>query len=180
MADSTSPPHPRSLTPRNADMASLLLRAALAGIFIYHGVDKIFSPGNAWGTNWVNPWVYSMFNAPSAASEPPTWWFAAMQALVPWGELLGGVALFLGLLTRPAALALMIVQAVVVALVVMHPQFAFDRRGGIEYNLVIIAGCLALAVLVAGRLSLDELLLRAPRRAPRTPMREPLAAGTGQ
>jgi putative oxidoreductase len=180
MADSNSPPYPHTVTPRRADLASLLLRAALAGVFIYHGVDKIFGPNDAWGTNWVNVWIRSTLNAPMSSEEPPSALFAAAQAVVAWGELMGGIALILGLLTRPAAGALFLLQAAALYLIVANPNFSYDRRGGFEYNIVIMTMCLALLVLGSGRLALDRVLLRVRRATAHAPASAPLAAGAGR
>src|SRR5690349_10133328 len=31
----------------------LLLRASLAVVFLYHGLDKLLGPGSAWGADWA-------------------------------------------------------------------------------------------------------------------------------
>ena len=72
-------------------LAPLVLRLGLAVVFIFHGMQKVRA-GDSWGTGW-NP-------------EMP----GAMQAAVAWGELLGGLAMALGFLTRLAALGLIAIM----------------------------------------------------------------------
>src|SRR5262245_61730954 len=76
-------------------LAPLVLRLGLAVIFIFHGVQKV-SPDNGWGTNWMGP----------NADMP-----SVVQMLVAWGETLGGAALAIGLLTRVAALGIIVIMA---------------------------------------------------------------------
>src|SRR5437879_13654288 len=69
----------------------ILLRFALAAVFIYHGLGKVSPEANygvSWGDKMPNP--------------PPK----LLQVLVAWGEVLGGAACALGILTRFAALGL--------------------------------------------------------------------------
>src|SRR5262245_46873619 len=72
-------------------LVPLLLRAGLAVIFLYHGLHKV---GREAGMAW-------------AGEGLPGW----QQVLVAWGELLGGVALAVGFLTRTASLGLMVIMA---------------------------------------------------------------------
>jgi putative oxidoreductase len=98
-------------------------------------------------------------------------------------ELLGGIALILGLLTRPAALLLLAEQ--LVALLVVHLPHGFFLKptgpDGFEYNLVLVGTFLALVFLGSGKIGLDEEIRRkkgrtvyrerrvAPPEAPRPP-----------
>jgi len=115
----------------------LLLRLGLAVIFIYHGLDLVGGEGHNWGTSW-NP-------------ELP----AAVQAAVAWGELLGGIALALGFLTRPAAAGIAIIM--IGAIATVHWPKGFDvRHGGFEYNFAILVMCAALIVGGGGTLAVDR------------------------
>jgi uncharacterized membrane protein YphA (DoxX/SURF4 family) len=78
-----------------------VLRAALAAVFIYHGLDKV-RPENGYGMHWAQTMKEE---APPVLSNAPP-----IQILVAWGELLGGVAVALGILTRYAALGLLIIM----------------------------------------------------------------------
>src|SRR5204863_510301 len=99
----------------------------LATVFIYHGLPKIQA---AHGTAWMNP----------AANMSPV-----VQAIVAWGEFLGGVAVALGLFTRVAALGFIVLM--VGAIATVHAPKGFSAAvGGYEYNFVLM---LAAAALVA-------------------------------
>jgi putative oxidoreductase len=121
--------------------APLLLRAALAAVFIYHGLDKV-RPETNFGTNWDQHGLVQG---------------AALQALVAWGELLGGVAVALGILTRYAAVGLIIIM--VGAIVTVHGTKGFGMQGGgYEYNFVLIMVAAALAITGPGTMSLDRVI----------------------
>ena len=121
-------------------LAPLLLRLTLAAIFIYHGLALVGGPGHEWGAHW-NP-------SPQA---PP----APVQLAVSWGELLGGIALAVGLLTRLAAAGIIVIMAGAIALV--HWQHGFDiQNHGFEYNFAIIMMCLCLVLGGPGPLAVDR------------------------
>src|SRR2546421_12531213 len=86
-------------------LAPLILRAGLAVIFIYHGLGKV-NEGTGWGTNW-------------AGNTQPV----AVQLAVGWGELIGGIAVALGLLTRLAVLGLATIMTG--AIITIHGQHGF-------------------------------------------------------
>jgi uncharacterized membrane protein YphA (DoxX/SURF4 family) len=83
---------------------------------------------------------------------------AAVQYAVTWGEILGGVALILGVLTRLAALGLMVIQLGAIYFVTRQLGLTGEAGVGYEYNLVLIAACLALVILGAGAWSVDRFL----------------------
>jgi putative oxidoreductase len=119
----------------------LLLRLALAAIFIYHGLDLVGGAEKDWGASWDK--------RPDA---PP----AAAQLAVAWGQLIGGLALALGFLTRLAALG--IIAIMVGAIARVHWPNGFDiRKGGFEYNFAIIIMCLCLVLSGPGPLALDRI-----------------------
>ena len=81
----------------------------------------------------------------------------AMALLAGSAEFLGGIALFLGLLTRPAAIASAITM--LVAIFSVHVSNGlFLTNNGYEYALALFAMTTALAIQGAGRLSVDSLL----------------------
>jgi putative oxidoreductase len=132
--------------------APLLLRAALAAVFIFHGLEKV-KPEFNYGAHWAG----------DAQSAP-------VQMLVAWGELLGGVALALGILTRWAAIGLIIIQIGAIVTVTGEKGFglihgASEYKGGYEYNFVLILVTAALAILGPGTFSLDR-VIRVKSRGP--------------
>jgi uncharacterized membrane protein YphA (DoxX/SURF4 family) len=138
----------------------ILLRFALAAVFIYHGLEKV-NPENNYGMAWMKPPDPSKLppDAPPPKTLPP-----AMQVAVAWGELLGGAACALGLFTRAAALGLAIIM--VGAIVTVTGQAGFSLlKGGFEYNLVIIMVCASLILMGPGTVSLDR-VIRVKMRGP--------------
>jgi putative oxidoreductase len=116
----------------------LLLRLALAAIFTYHGANLIKAD---WGASWMN-------SMPEPAPAP-------LQLAVAWGELIGGIAMLLGFLTRVAALGLIAIMAG--AIYRMHWPYGFDiAKHGYEYNMLIIAVCLALVLMGPGNIAVDR------------------------
>jgi putative oxidoreductase len=119
-------------------LVPLLLRLALAAIFIYHGLDKIGKDG---GTSWH----------PGGPDAPP----GAVQLAVAWGELLGGVALAVGFLTRLAAVGIIAIMAG--AIVTVTWQNGFDNtKHGFEYNFAIIVMCVCLVLCGPGPIAVDR------------------------
>lgn len=72
-----------------------LLRLALAAIFIFHGLDLVGGEGNEMGARWMK-----------SEGAPPV----PVQLAVAWGQLIGGIAMALGFLTRLAAVGLIAVM----------------------------------------------------------------------
>jgi len=200
-------------TARPNALVPLILRLAVAAVFIYHGVDKIAGKDNELGAAWAHV-LWARQGAPPADLEaklasaphldearfkqlrdqireayasasaqektPESLQFAGAQMAVAWGELLCGLALLVGLLTRPAALAMIIVQAGAIATVTWGRGFAGTTGAGYEYNLLIIAVCVALALSGGGALSLDRLITerKAQRKAAAVnPTEQQVAAG---
>jgi len=130
-------------------LAPLFLRIALAVVFILHGYPKVFDEGNEMGAAWANQ-----------MPEPPT---SELQQAVAWGEFVGGIALAIGLLTRVAALGIIVIMGGAIYHVHVAHGFALDK-GGYEYNFVLIAMCLALMFGGAGTLSIDGFFRRKPKK----------------
>jgi putative oxidoreductase len=99
-------------------------------------------------------------------TPPQTLEHHAAQLAVAWGELLGGIALLFGFLTRIAAAGLLIIQVGAIYTVTWARGFSFDAGGGYEYNLALLAMCLTLMLSGGGALSLDRLLWRRRDRKP--------------
>jgi putative oxidoreductase len=127
-------------------VAALLLRLALAAIFIFHGLQLVGGEGHDLGAAWMNAMAEKQGQPPPAAP---------VQLAVAWGQLVGGIALALGFLTRLAALGIIVIMAGAIALV--HWANGFDiTKGGYEYNMLIIVVCITLVLLGGGNLAVDR------------------------
>ena len=153
-------PSPPDALPRT-DLAALVLRVGVAAVFIHHGLHKVLDPGNGWGASWVG----NLLNTPPGANDHSAY-FSAVQLCIAWGELLGGVALLVGLLTRVAAAGMILIQAGAVYFAVYSEAFSFTKEGGPEFNLTILGVCVAVLLLGAGRFSVDHVLARRRAKAP--------------
>jgi putative oxidoreductase len=127
-------------------LTALLLRLALAAIFIFHGLNLVNGEGNGLGATWMNAMAEKQGQAPAPAP---------VQLAVAWGQLIGGLALALGFLTRLAALGIIAIMAGAIATV--HWPNGFDiTKGGYEYNMLIIVVCLTLVLTGGGNVAVDR------------------------
>ena len=127
----------------------IALRAFLGfSFFVMHGLSKV-QPGGEWdgGQAWV---------AKHAKDAPEFLFYIAA-----WTELLGGLALLMGLLTRWASLGLAGVMAYAVFVVHWKNGFPFvdggKLVGGYEFAALYGIACVVLAITGPGSLSLDRL-----------------------
>ncbi|HEY9032596.1 MAG TPA: DoxX family protein [Pseudomonadales bacterium] len=126
----------------------LALRSVLGAVFIAHGSQKLFGWFGGYGIAGTGQWMASI-------GLEPGW---LMALLAGSGEFFGGLALLLGLATRPAALVTAFTM--LVALFVAHwDNGFFIGNNGYEYALTLMVASLAVLLQGAGRLSLDQLLL---------------------
>ena len=124
-----------------------VLRVVVGIVFLAHGGQKLF----VWGFGGVAGFLGQVgIPAPMLA--------AVVVTLV---ELLGGLALLLGLFTRWAAIPLAINMAV--AILTVHLRAGFFLPNGYEFALTLLAANVALILLGSGEASLDSLL---GKRAP--------------
>lgn len=121
-----------------------VLRVVVGIVFLVHGGQKLF----VWGFGGVAGFLGQVgIPAPMLA--------AVVVTLV---ELLGGLALLLGLFTRWAAIPLAINMAV--AILTVHLQAGFFLPNGYEFALTLLAANVALALLGGGEASVDRLLTK--------------------
>jgi putative oxidoreductase len=137
--------HPASKSAALTDIALLLSRVALGLVLLAHGWQKL------------NEYTIAGTAASFAQMGVPAPTAAATFATV--AELAGGAALILGLLTPVAAL--LNIANLLGALVLVHAgNGVFVTNGGYELVLALAAGLLVIAVLGAGKFSVDGLLGR--------------------
>lgn len=127
--------------------APLILRLVAGIVFIAHGAQKLFGWYGGNGLEATGQWMASIGLQPGIV----------MASLAGSAEFFGGVALILGLLTRPAAAALAFTM--LVATVWVHlGNGLFVSNGGYEFSLTLLAVSAALVLTGGGRLSLDRRL----------------------
>ncbi|SDT96051.1 putative oxidoreductase [Pseudomonas pohangensis] len=130
-------------------LAGLVLRVGLGLALIPHGAQKLFGWFGGHGLQGTGQWMESIGLQPGLL----------MAALAGGAEFFGGLALLLGLLTRPAAA--LTAFTMLVAIFSAHWSSGFFlANGGYEYAFVLLVASLALLISGAGRLSLDRLLVR--------------------
>ena len=163
----------QTIIPPRAEVLLALLRIAIGWHFLYEGWTKLLYPG------WTSVGYLSSSTGPLGAFFH---WLAAdpvrvrsVDLLNQWGLLLIGLALMLGLLVRPAAIAGMALLSLYY--IAYPPLFAPVTAGASEGNYVVIdknlIELLALGVifmLPAARLSLQRLFNRKGRSAPAAPV----------
>lgn len=118
-------------TRRAREVSDLPARLALGGAMLYHGLAKLRGDG-------VQQ-TAQMFE--SLGLRPGR----ALAVATGLAESFAGAAAILGIATRPAALAVLVTQAVAIRKV--HAPKGYDvMSGGMEYNLAIVAMALQLLV----------------------------------
>jgi putative oxidoreductase len=130
-----------------------VVRVALGVVFIAHGGQKVFGWFGGPGLKATIQTFQQYMKVPPAAT--------VMAALI---ELLGGLAMLVGVLARPAAAGIIIVM--LVAIVKVHGRHGFfmnfsntpGKGHGVEFNVVLIAMALSILISGAGALSIDYLL----------------------
>jgi len=126
-----------------------VIRILVGIIFMAHGAQKLFGLFGGYGLEGTGQWMESIGLAPG-------YLMALLSGSV---EFFGGLALVVGLLARPAALALSV--TLVVAILSVHiGNGLFMSNNGYEFALALLAGTVAVMIEGAGRFSLDRLIAR--------------------
>lgn len=127
------------------DLAPLVLRLGLGIVFLVHGVSKLNAgPASGFG---------SMLTGLSAPAPALFAW------LVTIAELVGGILLLVGLLTRLTTLPLIATLIGAIVLVKFDVGVIAGEGAampGAEVDIALLAGLVALLVIGPGRLSVDR------------------------
>jgi putative oxidoreductase len=143
--DATTPlaiPALRPLYDSLAGLADLVLRVLVGLLFVPHGYGKLFT----------NTEFFLKFFG-GLGLNPPVFFTYFIGSL----EFFGGIAVALGLLTRP--LAFMLFIDMVVAAIMVHLPRGWSGPGGAEYVVTLAVVSLVVAMRGSGRFSVDRLIL---------------------
>lgn len=136
-----------SQNPSAAQTGNLLLRVPVGLIFAAHGAQKLFGWFGGYGLTATAGWMESIGLTPGLP----------LALLAGSAEFFGGLLLVLGLLTRPAALALAVTMLVAIFSVHWQNGF-FMSNNGYEFALALLAATIALAASGAGKVALDNFI----------------------
>lgn len=125
-----------------ADIAFMGLRSTIGVIFILHGYSKI-------GNDGFIGWIGSM-------GIPPE-----MGIIIAMGELIPGILIIIGVLSRISASILSIIM--LGAIFHVKGAASITGEGGVELDLILLASCLVVIVMGPGRVSLAHIVKKIPR-----------------
>ncbi len=143
-----------ALVATSPSWAITVVRVVLGVIFFAHGSQKVLGWFGGYGLKGTTGWLASIGLPLSVAYA------------VCFFEFLGGIGLILGLRTRLAALAVIVVMVGAIAKVhwrngfFMNWDLAAGKGHGMEANLAFIAMAVACLIAGGGALSVDALLAR--------------------
>lgn len=131
----------------NNSVSSLVLRIPVGIILSAHGAQKLFAWFGGYGLEGTGQWMESIGLAPGFL----------MALLAGSAEFFGGIALIIGLLTRPAALVSAFTM--VIAIFSVHAANGlFMSNNGYEFALALLAATAALVIQGGGKYSIDSLI----------------------
>ena len=133
----------------DAGLAALALRVPVGIILAAHGAQKLFGWFGGYGLEGTGQWMASIGLEPGYL----------MALLAGSAEFYGGLALVLGLLTRPAA-AVSAFTMLVAIFSVHFEHGLFLTNNGYEYALALFAATVALTIQGAGNFAVDNTLAK--------------------
>ena len=138
----------RKLIATSSTWFTLPVRVALAAVFIAHGSQKVLGSFNGPGFK-----AFISGNTPFGFMRPAWFWLGAAAL----SELVGGILVGLGFLTRVGAF--LITCVMVTAIAGVHwPGGFFAGNRGYEYPMSLLAMALALLIAGGGQASVDKSL----------------------
>lgn len=123
------------------DIVLMGLRSALGVIFILHGISK-FNPGFA-------------ENLPNMGLP------VEMQIPIALAELVPGILLIVGILSRLSSSVLSIIM--LGAIFMIKGASSITGKGGVELDLILLASALVVMIVGPGRISLAHVIKKLPR-----------------
>ncbi len=127
--------------------STLALRIPIGIVFMAHGAQKLFGWFGGYGLEGTGQWMASIGLGPGML----------MAFLAGSGEFFGGLAILLGILTRPAAAVLSVTM--LVAIFAVHFEHGlFMSNGGYEFALALLAASVSLMMSGSGKLSIDQII----------------------
>ena len=123
------------------DITHFGVRLSVGVIFIVHSIGK-FEPGFA---DFI-----------SSKGMPPE-----MQIPIALAELIPGILLIIGVLSRISASLLAVIM--IGAIFVIKGATSLTGQGGVEFDVILLAACLVIIVIGPGRISLSYIIKKIPR-----------------
>ena len=137
----------KTLTSSKAGFAPLVLRVPVGLTLAAHASQNLFGMFGGYGLEGTGQWMASLGLEPGYL----------MALLAGSAEFFGGLALVLGLLTRPAALVTAFTM--LVAIFSTHiSNGLFISNNGYEYALALLAVTVSLAIQGGGRFAVDNVI----------------------
>lgn len=137
----------KSLFSTNDNFSTTVLRIGIGITLMPHGAQKLFGLFGGYGLEGTGKFMDSLGLHPGLL----------MATLAGSAEFFGGLALVLGLLTRPAAAVTAFTMIVAIFSVHFKNGF-FLMNNGYEYGFVLLVACVSLLVSGGGKFSIDAVL----------------------
>lgn len=139
----------KTLIESKAGYSALALRIPVGIIFMAHGAQKLFGWFGGYGLEGTGQWMASIGLGPGVL----------MAFLAGSAEFFGGLFILLGLLTRPASIALAFTM--LVAIFSVHFENGlFMSNNGYEFGLALMAASVSLALSGSGKAAVDQFIAK--------------------
>ncbi|MBB1437906.1 DoxX family protein [Shewanella sp. SG41-4] len=138
----------KRITNSTAGFSTLALRLPVGIIFMAHGGQKLFGWFGGYGLEGTGQWMASIGIEPGVL----------MAFLAGSAELVGGLFILLGLLTRPAAVLLAFTMIIAIASVHISNGL-FMANNGYEFALALLAASVSLALSGSGKVAIDNAIV---------------------